>query len=68
MNVALKTHTELIIWRPAEDRPDCDLTVVCVTEDDYFCGWFDDRDGWFDSAGQPVAAPLYWAVLVGPKA
>ena len=70
-SVVTNTQTELmetITWIPAENPPDCDLTVICLTEDGYFCGWWDDERGsWFDSTGMPVAAPLYYCTPMGPK-
>ena len=65
----MRPQNEVITWFPCcQYRPDTETTVVCLTNDDYFTGWWDEElNAWFSADGERATGVLYWALLEGPR-
>jgi hypothetical protein len=56
---------ETINWISADSKPDSDTTVLCCSEDDIFCGWW-DSEVWRDETAMPCVVE-FWANVQGPS-
>jgi len=61
---------EIITWNDANtSKPDADITVLCLGNDGFFCGyWDDDLAGWIgcESGGSELGV-IHWAEPIGPN-